>query len=599
MSLYTQNLSYDTAQVSGLTKSGADKYPNPFCDIASEYIPTDLEQIFEWVEYLMMTMAPFRSISQRIARYFLTEIVISECSDEERQKYEDLFSHKLHMIQKLAEMGDDLLTYGNSFTSIYFPFDRWLTCPKCLMDYHCKVLDFDFDGRTGKFKGVCPKCGNNVEFIRQDRMNRDLSKVKIIRWDPKRIRLRVHPISEEVEYYYKLDNDFVKKVSDGNRFYLDSTPWGMVRACLGENEAGKDGETLFKFNDDQLFHMRAGNLAGVPVKGWGIPPMLPNFKLAYYIQLLRRYDEAIALDFIVPFRILYPQNQALGNQDPLSAMSMQTFINAMSKMVESKRKNITDIQVAPFSVGYELIGGEAKSLSPKDNIAQAQQELRQALGYPQELYDGTLSLQAAPTALRLFEKEWNHLVQGYNDFIAWCVKKISARYMWGSVDAELRPVTLADDIERKGLQLQAAGGMDISKQTAYKPFGIDYIEEQKRIVNEQSEIQKIQQRAMEEAASQQANGVGSGDPQTQSAPGMDPSGGIGATPGDVYEQAHQIAEDLIFRTPQTMVRGQLIKIKQSNPTLHALVKQFMSEIRQGAASQGQAMVIEQQKQQMG
>ena len=58
---------------SGVTRAGADKYPNPFCDIASEYVPRDINAIFEWTEYLMLSVVPFRSVSQRVVRYFLTE----------------------------------------------------------------------------------------------------------------------------------------------------------------------------------------------------------------------------------------------------------------------------------------------------------------------------------------------------------------------------------------------------------------------------------------------------------------------------------------------------------------------------------------------
>ena len=92
-------------------------------------------------------------------------------------------------------------------------------------------------------------------------------------------------------------------------------------------------------------------------------------------------------------------------------------------------------------------------------------------------------------ALRLFEKEWSHLVTGYDNIIMW-VKRLVGRYFrWSDkVEAHLRPVTLADDLERKALMVQAAAGQDISKQTAYRPFGIDYMDEQERIVQEQQEI---------------------------------------------------------------------------------------------------------------
>ena len=77
-----------------------------------------------------------------------------------------------------------------------------------------------------------------------------------------------------------------------------------------------------------------------------------------------------------------------------------------------------------------------------------------------------------------------------------------------------------------------------------------------------------------------------------------PGGTVGATPGDVNEQADQLAQQLLFATPPTQVRSALAQIKASNPTLYALVKAKMQEYRQQAASQGQQMVMDQQRQQM-
>jgi hypothetical protein len=77
---------------------------------------------------------------------------------------------------------------------------------------------------------------------------------------------------------------------------------------------------------------------------------------------------------------------------------------------------------------------------------------------------------------------------------------------------------------------------------------------------------------------------------------MPPGGEPGATPGDVYEQGKQMAEQLLLQTPPSLRRGELVKIKHSNPTLHAIVTQEMDNMRQEFARQGQAMMMDQAKQ---
>ena len=575
---------------SGISLSGVNKFPNPWFDIASEYVPRDITTILEWCEYIMMTHGTYRSAAKRVVRYFLTELVLEGEDEKEKDKYEKFLNDELHIMQRLADIGDDFMTYGNVFISIYFPFDRWLICPECHTGYHVETLEYNFSAKDGSFTGQCLKCENQVTYKREDRRSPETSKVKIIRWNPKMMKMRVHPISGTIEYYLELEQNFVEKLRQGDKFFLNQTPWSMVEACVIHRQKGEP--VLFKFRHDVVYHMKDSTLAGIPIKGWAIPPIMPNFKLAYYIQMLRRYDEAICLDFIMPFRVISPSSQGSpAGQDPLSSMSMGNFIGHMKNMVDNKRKYMTDIQISPFPLEYQMLGGEAKELAPKDNIAQATDELLNAMGFPAELYKGSLSIQAFPVALRLFEKTWGNLVEGNNDFIAWMLKRVSRHFMWGEVTGELRSVTLADDIERKSLMFQAAAGQDISKSTAYKPLNIDYVDEQKRVIKEQETIQKLQQEAMERQQAMQGQGQTEGQSQDPNAP-IQP----GATPGDVYEQGKQLAQQLLFQTPPTMRRGELMKIKQTNPTLHAIVNQEMDNIRGSMASQGQAMMMQQQQQ---
>ena len=566
--------------------NGSWKFPNPFFDIASEYIPNDIHTILEWAEYIYMIFGTWRSASRRVVRYFLTELQLEGESDEERSDYLDFLNDDMHILTELAQIGDDYMVYGNVFVSIYFPFERFLICRDCKTQYHHEAIDYKFDGANVQFKGKCPGCGHDGVFAHEDRRSPRREDVKLIRWNPKQISLKAHPVSGAMEYYWNIPQDLVNNLKKGDKFYLNSTPWSIIK-CL-EN-ANTSGNYMFKFTKDSIYHFKESSLAGLPIVGWGIPPIIPNFKLAYYIQVLRRYDEAIAFDYIVPFRVIYPETSSSG-EDPLKLHAMDQFVGRMQGMIKKHRNDPTNVQVAPYKIGYQMLGGEGKMLAPKEQISQALDELLNAMGYPAELYRGSLSIQAFPVALRLFEKTWGSMVDGYNDLISWILKRISRHFMWGDITGSLRSVTLADDLERKALALQAAAGMDISKGTAYKPFGIDFMDEQGRVVEEQKAVQELQQKAMEDSQGQQGLDGGS--------EGGGGGGEVGATPGDVHEQAKQLAQQLLFNTPETLRRGELIKVKNSNPTLHALVTQEMDNIRQEMSRQGQAVMMQEAKQDM-
>ena len=585
----TQNSFFDYSGSSLITQAGAGKFGNPFMDIASEYIPRDLRQIFELVEFIYLTYGTYKSAAKRVVSYFLTEIVLDGGGEDERDEVKTFMDKKLHLLSSLSDIGLEYLVYGNSFISIYFPFDRFLKCPQCKTEYHVSTIKYKFE--VGKKSFVCTcvnkSCGYIGAFDREDRRSLDKSRVRLKRWNPKLMRLRYHEISGETEYFMELEPLFVKRVEDGNPFYLDRCPWEIVE-CIADRK--KSDTPLFRFAPDAIYHLKESSLMGLPIRGWAIPPLMANFRLAYYIQILRRYDEALAFDFIVPFRILYP-DAAPNSQgiDALQATSMSMFLGHMQSMVKNHRKDPTDVAVAPFKVGYQMVGGEGKTLAPKDNIALAIDELLNAVGFPAELYKGTLQIQAFPVALRLFEKTWGNMVDGFNDLIGWTVEKVSRYFGWGELTGSLRSVTLADDIERKALQLQASAGMDISKGTAYRPLGIDYMEEQKKVVDEQKKIQELQQEAMSEAQVAQGEGQGSGGQSGAAS-------SVGATPGDVQQQGKDLAYQLVTQTPENMRRGELIKIKQSNPTLHAIVLQQMDELRRSMARDGQAMMLQQAQQ---
>ena len=583
----------------GVGRDNAGAFPNPYADISSAYMPTNIRDSFDVCEYLAMTLPPFRAVIQRVVRYFLTSLEIHGASDTNRQKYEDFFNNQLHIMQQLGEIGEDVAIYGNAFISISLPFQRMLTCPRCGLCLSAEKVNYDFDPKTMDFKGHCHKCDHDVVFKRDDRRSTDQSKIRIVRWNPKRMDLRVHPVSGKTEYFYRLDERLVEHINSGKKedqFYINESSWEFIEAAC-RNRGGT--ERKFQFKDEALYHLKMTTPAGIEMRGWGMPPLLSLYKLAYYVQMMRRYDEAIAMDFIVPFRVIYPQaspNQ--DGQDPLTLPSMRTFVSAMQQMVARKRKNLTDVQIAPYPIGYQMLGGEGKQLVPNEVFKEAQNELLNAMGYPAELYQGTLQLQAAPVALRVFEKNNQYLVDGFNDIINWAMRLIARHLGWDKISGQLASVTLADDVERKALLLQSAAGQDISKTTAYKVFGINFIKEQKRIAQEQMEIQKIQQQAMAASQATQMNG---GYNETAEQGGEDglpsmPGGMPGASPGDILQQSEEIAKQLVLNTPSSQVRGYLLNLKRVNPSMYDHVKQSMQDLRNQLRSQGQVMATEAAKQ---
>jgi hypothetical protein len=138
-----------------MTQMGKGFFPDPWCDYASTEMPKDLNNVLDWAEFLWLSNGTYRMACQRVVRYFLTKIEIADVTDEEADKYVDVLQDVLNAIDTLAVVGDDFLAYGNSFTSAYVPFDRYLGCKSCGYERPIDKVEFTFN-KDFQFLGTCP-----------------------------------------------------------------------------------------------------------------------------------------------------------------------------------------------------------------------------------------------------------------------------------------------------------------------------------------------------------------------------------------------------------------------------------------------------------
>jgi len=605
---------YNTSKITGMgyiNQAGKGYFPDPWCDYASLEMPRTLRNVLQWCEHIWLNNGTFRTACERTVRYFLTQIEIKDVSDQEAKKWREYLNESVNVIDLLANLGDDFMCYGNVFSSLYVPFDRFLICKKCGLERPIQKVDYTF-GKNYQFTGTCPKCKHKGIFERRDRRAAEDETLRIIRWDPHSIIIQYNPLSHDVEYRWRIPESFKREIRDGNPFYLRTTHWEFIEAVRDDK--------LFRFNDKMFHHFKEETLSGIRVMGWGIPRLVSNFKQAYYIQVLKRYNEALALDYIVPFRVLTPSAGSSREADPILHQNLGAYNSKVMNMVAEHRKDPATWHFLPFPINYSSLGGEGATMVPSEMINNALDEMLNAQGVPIDFYKGTMTLQAAPTALRLFQQTWPQLISGFNGWLTWFVQQTARIKNWEPPRVQLQPVTLADDLEKKNILMQLAAGNQISKQTAYAPLGIDVAEETRRIFDEQKETSELERDAQREMSEQQqmeeriatmergaagamppggagmpmGGGMPMGDPAMGGAPmGGAPMGGGGGnnTPQDMLVQAEQIANQLL-QMPYEQRKSQMLQLKKSNEALHALVKSKMESIRQQAQSIGGYQILQ-------
>ncbi len=425
-------------------RSGAGyAWGSPFADMASLVMPHSHVEAMRWCEAITYGNGELREGMERVLAYFITEITVSDCSDAEKKRYEK-FLKEIGIKEILAEAGLNYLIYGNAFLSVIPPFRRNLVCTKCSSEISIKEatsnskVNFKFE--AFRFNGTCTRCKHRGPMRVKDRKG-ESKEITVKIWDPNTIEVRHDMHSNRCEYLWKIPDDYRMQVMRGNRLHVENADVDVLKAM---REA-----KYFEFERDSFFHLKEKTPAGIKMRGWGISRLISNFRQAWHVQVLKRYNEAIALDFIMPFRVISPPPATGAGGDitsPTLTGSGARFRQEMNKILAIRRRDPAAIHVSPYALNYQALGGEARQLAPKDLLDSAQEILLNNFGIPYELFKGTLQLQAAPVALRVFESHWSHLVHALNRILRFLARRIHETLGWELVTKELDRVSIADDI---------------------------------------------------------------------------------------------------------------------------------------------------------
>ncbi|HPS76558.1 MAG TPA: hypothetical protein PLS53_00220 [Thermoanaerobaculaceae bacterium] len=504
--------------------------------------------------------------------------------------------------------------YGNVFVSIYLPFKRHLACQKCAFEQPIKHVLYECDldstkGVTWKRKKACPVCGDLREFSLKDRKDPDISRVRLVKYSPFEIEIAMNHFSQRKDIFWKIPNDVRADIQSKARIHIEDTPIEVLEAVA------RNGRLLF--DDDMIFHLDETIVSGMRTRGWGLPRSVSNFRAAWLQQITNRADQAIASDYTLGMRLISPSQQAV--VDPMIAEGMDSFVTGIGRIVEAHRAEPMSYHTAPYPVNYQFMGGEGKDLLPADKLKFRQQEFLSQCSIPLEYHQMTLSTQAAPMALRLFESAWSSLPSMYSSALQWITKVVARNFGLQETAVQVQKSTIADDQERKNILMQLMSANQISPQTALAPLGIEASKEARKVFKYQDFIAKLTQEQQDKQMKdqemgalsalagqatpsallqQQQQGAGGGAPPPGAPMGGAPAGGIpgagggaqGGTLQQMADQAEQIAAQLV-QMPEFDRKGQLKALREGNKDLHALVTSKMTELRRSAASQGQQQLL--------
>lgn len=540
-------------------------HPNPMFDYLTGFQPRKLKDLFRWTEYLYYNSPQIFTALQKLSDYMITEITYQSEGAATRSKYEDLVSRRMRFATTLKTAAQDRSIYGNSFISLYLPFKRVLKCSKCRALWDITALPkFDYAWQKLTFSFDCPMCQRrsvtHLRDVRDFKINKP-ERINVIRWDPKLIDIDGDPVTGESIYYYTLPQHVKEKIHRGENHVIARMPKPFLESVRKKK--------LFKFERDQIFHMKVDAPAGVDTR-WGFPVLTSSLQQFFYVQALRRANEAIALDHITPFRVLHPA-QTSAAADPVEKLNFRQWQHELKSNLKQWRRDPLHIMMAPLALGVTQMGGQGRTLLTLGEVKEAEDNILAGMGVPPEFVHGGLSFTGSSVTLRMLENQLLSQTADLLDLLQWVCDKVGDYMGWERVQADIVNFKFIDDFQQKSALMQANAQYDfLSKKTIAEQFSINIDEENDQRKQEildnvrwESEVQKEidqLQSSLAEQAHQEAAG----------APGMN------------YDQQMMIAQadalvDQLMQMDEGMRRSQMSSLQAEDYVMYSVVTQRLEE----------------------
>lgn len=452
---------------------GLNTYPSMYFDLSSQEMPRTVKETFKWCLFLYLTHSEIAPTINKKCAYVITDIVYDTDSVKDKKVWKETLEDILEIQEFKYLMMLDYEVFGNAFCSLSFPFERSLKCGKCEGLNSIADKDLTWRYREHKFEGVCLKCGKQTGFEAVDKDVQRIKSLKLIRWFPDYIKVIRNEITGKTRHHYQIPKWIKKGIvndeNDENKYLVEDMPMVFLEAV----KSGKDVE----FDAGTFYHMKAPTIS-YHDQSFGIPPILAIFKDAWLYQTYRRAQEAIAMEHVLPMRLLVPRAQG-GDHSPHMHNSLSSWSQNMQQITDRWRRDPNAMFTVPFPAEVQTIGGDAQALNVHNDMTQIRSNIATGLDLPLELAQGTTQWSGSSVALRMLENQYIGRIKQLDKFLnGFVIPKVRA---WGDLpDIEIkhRDFKMADDAQQKQIAISLRQTNTLSDRTVIQELGFDYSKEQ-------------------------------------------------------------------------------------------------------------------------
>lgn len=473
----------------------APKYPHPFFDQGQAYLPTSVKNLFHWCRYYFLTNPAVNAAVTKMAEYPVTPILFKTDNELLRSRYSKIVRY-LNLKSFRVEVGLDYFTYGNAFISVMFPFRKFLTCTNCKHSHDIKSKKTKYKWVNQKYQLTCSRCGH-VGFAKvHDQYIKSVRDITLVRWDPEKVTIDYDEITGKTSYYYSIPQNIQNDIRMGKKKRIEDLPNIFIQSVQKKKK--------ISLSPENLYHFKRPTLAQKSM-GWGTPLIMPVLKDLHYLGVLRRSQEAVAQEHIVPLRVIFPQ-AGTQTSDPYSMLNLQDWKKDVSKQISQWKLDPNRIPIMPVPMGYQTIGGNGRALILHQEYRVWMEHIIAGMGVPPEFVFG--GIQFSGTNLTMFQLHNKFL--GYIDdqkelIFDFILNKIAAFMGYPDIDGDFRPFKMADDLQRTMLYFQLVQGQKLSDRTLLEDLGFDPAIERRKMDEERGQLLELQRRTQVQQAHMQGD----------------------------------------------------------------------------------------------
>lgn len=395
-------------------------YPSPFFDVAHTYLPATVKAMFRWCRYYFLTNPLVNATVFKLSEYPITDIIIDDVSTGAREQWTNFLQIQLRYRSFQVEVGLDYHTYGNALIGIAYPFKKYLSCPACTFSEAADKCRPNWVYTNNAFRLTCPKCSRVGEATAKDIYFRNASGIRLIRWNPEDVDITYNDITGDYTYYYTIPATIRNDITVGKKDVVDRIPQLFLQAVREQKGV--------VFSPDNLFHLKRPTLAHQD-RGWGIPLLLPVLKDAFHLQTMKKAQEAILLEHIVPLRVLFPQAGS-GTTDPYTTVNLAEWREQVSREIARWRYDNNYIPILPLPIGNQTIGGDGKALLLTGEIQTWSEQMMSGMGVPREFLLGGMSYAGTNVSLRMLENTFIGYLGRHRDLLNFVIERVASFMQW-------------------------------------------------------------------------------------------------------------------------------------------------------------------------